>query len=82
MSMVTALCGAIFLLAGSASWAQAPPSAAPSDDVLQEVIVTAQKRTENLQTTPITANVLSGKDLQDKDITNLESLQFFNPGMS
>jgi iron complex outermembrane receptor protein len=73
-------------VSGTGVHAQTPqPSgaeAAPTSEGLQEVIVTAQKRTENLQTTPITANVLSGKDLQDKDITNLESLQFFNPGMS
>ena len=55
---------------------------ATSGDILEEVTVTAQKRSENLQTTAITANVLSAADLAAKEIKNLDSLQFFNPGMS
>jgi len=51
-------------------------------DVLEEVTVVAEKRLENLQTTAITANVLSAADLASKDINNLESLQFSNPGLS
>jgi iron complex outermembrane receptor protein len=57
------------------------PGAGPGD-VLEEVTVTAQKRVENLQTTAVTANVLGAAELADKEIKNLESLQFFNPGMS
>jgi iron complex outermembrane receptor protein len=53
-----------------------------ASDILEEVTVTAQKRSENLQTTAITANVLSATDLADKEIKNLDALQFFNPGMS
>ena len=50
--------------------------------VLEEVTVTAEKREQKLQTTAVTANVLSASDLENKDINNLESLQFSNPGMS
>jgi len=57
-------------------------TAANPSDVLEEVVVTAQHRAENLQTTAITANVIGAADLQAKEIKDLESLQFFNPGMS
>src|SRR5581483_9527544 len=50
--------------------------------VLEEVTVTEEKREQKLQTTAVTANVLSASDLENKDINNLESLQFSNPGMS
>jgi len=73
------------VLAARAACAEVP-SAAPqtesSGDTLQEIVITAEKRTENLQTTAISANVLQGKDLEDRQITNLESLQFSNPGLS
>ena len=81
---VTALFAAALTLAAHPVRAQAPSQAQAGSegDSLEEVIITAQKRTENLQTTPITANVLQGKDLEAKQITNLESLQFSNPGLS
>ncbi len=53
-----------------------------SSGVLEEVTVTAEKRAQNLQTTAVSANVLNATDLANKDINNLESLQFSNPGMS
>ena len=49
---------------------------------VDEVVVTAERRTTNLQTTPIAATVLSGGDLDKKGITNIDSLQFAAPGMT
>jgi len=82
---VAGFCAAVLVISAQQARSQstAPPTEeAASGDALEEVIVTAQKRSENLQTTAVTANVLSAADLADKEIKNLDSLQFFNPGMS
>lgn len=39
-------------------------------NALEEVIVTAQKRAENLQTTPIAISALSAESLQDRGVTD------------
>jgi iron complex outermembrane receptor protein len=80
-----AVCAAALALSAHQARAQsatADTQSAAASDVLEEVTVTAEKRHENLQTTAVTANVLSGADLANKGINNLESLQFSNPGLS
>ena len=42
-------------------------------NVLEEVVVTAQKRTENLQSVPISIEVLSGAQLEQLDVTGLDA---------
>ena len=56
-----ATCG-VLLLAGSLASAQDAP--APGDGVLQEVVVTARGRVEELQTVPLAITSISGKDLE------------------
>lgn len=41
---------------------------------LEEVVVTAQKRTQRLQNVPISVAVLGGKDLKAQNITNIDDL--------
>ena len=45
--------------------------------VLEEIIVTAQKRTQDLQDVPISAVVLSGQKILDADINDIEELQTY-----
>ncbi|HTM96627.1 MAG TPA: TonB-dependent receptor, partial [Croceibacterium sp.] len=52
--------------------AEAPP----------EIIVTAQRREENLQDVPIAATALSGDQLADKAVQSLEDLQYAAPSVS
>lgn len=49
--------------------------------VLEEVIVTAQKRSESLQDTPIAISAFSGEMLNARGITDAESLASSVPGM-
>ena len=49
---------------------------------LEEVVVTAQKRTESLQDVPISVVTMSGERLRDLQITNLEDLTTFIPNFS
>ncbi len=50
--------------------------------VLEEVIVTAQKRVENLQDVPVSTSVMMGEKLENTSITNLESLTLYVPNFS
>jgi len=52
--------------AAAASAAEAP--------ALEEVVVTAQKRTENLQDTPISVSVLSARAMEDRHVQSLVDL--------
>lgn len=43
------------------------------------VVITAERRETNLQTTPIAASVLTGDDLANRGITSIDQLQFATP---
>jgi iron complex outermembrane recepter protein len=59
-----------------------PAVAQPADfPVLEEVIVTAQKREESIQDVPFTVNALGGESMNDLQVTNFEDLQVLTPGM-
>lgn len=55
---------------------------APSTNEVDEIIVTAEKREENLQDVPIAVTAVSGETLIKTGISNVEDLQFFVPGVS
>ena len=52
--------------------AAAPSADAATADMLQEVVVTARKREENLQNVPISIDVFSKADLQNLAITTMD----------
>lgn len=49
---------------------------------LDEVVVTAQKRTERLQDVPLSVSAVSGAEIAAKGVTSLEDLQYSIPGLS
>lgn len=49
---------------------------------LAEIIVTAQKRTQNLQDVPISVIALSGRQLEDAGVTNIKNLTILTPGVT
>jgi iron complex outermembrane receptor protein len=82
---------ALVALAGTAS-AQAP-TAPPANDafVLEEIIVTARKRDETLQSVPFSINALSGNQMRERGAENIEdvarniaglTIQNLGPGQS
>lgn len=87
----TLLCtsGILMLMPGIAA-AQAPAGADTSSvsagaadrGQLGEIVVTAQRRVENLQNVPIAATALSGEDLTNKAIHRIDDLQFAAPSLS
>jgi iron complex outermembrane receptor protein len=50
--------------------------------VLEEVIVTAQRREQNLQETALSATVLSGDLLKAKGVEDLVSVQYISPSIT
>jgi outer membrane receptor protein involved in Fe transport len=65
-------------LAAGASWAQQ----AANPPVLTEIIVTAQKREQNIQDVPISVIALSAQQLKDGGVTDIKNLQALTPGLT
>jgi len=72
-------------LAGAAALVSTTVQAADPQDAkagtASELVVTAERRVENLQTTAISATVLDQKTLEAKGVVNLNSLQLAAPGI-
>ena len=60
----------------------APAAEAPATQTVAEVIVTAEKRAEKLNTVPISITAISAKLLNDTASKNLEELQGIVPGVT
>ena len=62
-----------------------PPQATPSennDATLEEVVVTAQRRNENLQNVPITITAIGGAALAARGVEDTQDLAFVVPGLA
>jgi iron complex outermembrane recepter protein len=62
-------------------YAQEGPTAA-NEAVLDEIVVTAQKRVERLQDIPFSIAAISGEVLEQRSLTTASDLQFAVPGLS
>jgi len=87
MKSVPSLLAFIVALAGGgAALAQTAPATGTSTDnsngPLQEVVVTAERRSTNLQTTAVSATVLTAADLEAKGVNLVDQLQFIAPSVA
>ena len=62
--------------------AQTDPSQPEADAGLEEVVVTAQKRSENVQDVPISITAIDGKTLQERAIVNVSQLSAIAPNVN
>src|SRR5579862_3799932 len=67
---------------GTVPFAGALAQQAASSDQLQEIVVTAGKRSESAQSTPISLTAVTGQDLADRGITDFNDLAQATPGVS
>src|SRR5262249_12819103 len=72
-------CFVLFLaaaaFAATSAFAAVAPSDAPAEQGgLQEIVVTAQRRSEGIQNVPVAVNALSAQDLEQRGITGLGDL--------
>ncbi len=84
MTKKRGVCGFTGLLALGGALLSAGPAISENAaaDQLQEVVVTAERRSVSLQSTPIVISVLSGKQLLQDHISSLEGLQQKAPVLS
>jgi iron complex outermembrane receptor protein len=85
MQAVKKLGSTVVLLATAGSGlAQETPTtnSEESAHALQEIVVTAQRRVENLQTVPIAATALDAEALNSKSVARLADLQSASPSLS
>src|ERR1700736_1833352 len=75
VALVWGISGAI---AAGSSWAQQTAN----QPVLTEIIVTAQKREQNIQDVPISVIALSAQQLKDGGVTDIKNLQALAPGLT
>jgi iron complex outermembrane recepter protein len=71
----------LLIAAGASPAAPAQSVGAPEELGLQEIIVTAQRRTENLREVPISVSTVSEETLQALHLTSSADLQFTTPGL-
>jgi iron complex outermembrane recepter protein len=58
------------------------PALAQSDATVAELVVTAQKREQNLQDVPVVVTTLPQRQLQDAGVRDIKDLQVLAPGLS
>src|ERR1700692_4816582 len=75
VALVLAMSGAI---AAGSGWAQQ----AANQPALTEIIVTAQKREQNIQDVPISVIALSAQQLKEGGVTDIKNLQALTPGLT
>ena len=89
------LLAATCLTAPSLSWAQTATAQPPAPETstsadtreedttqVEEVIVTARRVQEDLQTTPVAVTAITGQALERQQITNVETLQYSVPNLT
>ena len=80
MVLTTAPGPALMAQSGSALTSDAP-APADSGSALQEIIVTAQRRGEDLQSVPLTVSAISAQDAERMGVTDTSSLTAAVPGL-
>ncbi|MFO1337811.1 MAG: Plug domain-containing protein [Burkholderiaceae bacterium] len=80
----TPVCAAALLaLTGTAALAQSAPAAEPAEapGKVQEIVISAQKRTERLKDTPVAAAVVSNELLEKANATDIADLNNLVPSV-
>jgi iron complex outermembrane recepter protein len=75
---------ALALLITAAAHAQQQTATATEarGDSLQEIVVTATKRESTIETTPLSITAITGQELEDRGISNIQSIVQSVPGVS
>ena len=79
MELRVAIAGILAMAAGAAV---AQESKAPETMVLEEIVVTAEKRQANLQEVPVAISAFTSETRDLLGITNIQDLTDFTPGLS
>ncbi len=66
----------------TAAFAQDEPAAADEGNTVDTIVVTVNKREQNLQDVPATVTALSGELMQDAGVKDIKDLQILTPGLT
>jgi iron complex outermembrane receptor protein len=81
--VATALAGTVgAAFAQTATNPLVPASSTPAKTTLEEVVVTAQRRSERLQDVPVAVTAISSRDLARAHIDDASRLEFLTPGLT
>jgi iron complex outermembrane receptor protein len=80
-SVIVALAGLLEVAQGADTSAAAKKTGSSSDE-LAEIVVTAERRATDLQTTAVAATVLTGEDLKKMQINTVDNLAFSTPSLT
>ncbi|MFD1781904.1 TonB-dependent receptor [Phenylobacterium terrae] len=69
------------LLAGAAASALWLPQVASAQATVEELVVTAQRREENLQDTPVAVTAFTAETMEARGVTNLEGVGNYTPNL-
>jgi iron complex outermembrane receptor protein len=77
-------CAVLLAAAVSAQAQQTPSTTAPAEvsGALEEVVVTAERREENIQTVPIAVSAFTADSMQSRNITDIQALGNLTPGVN
>ncbi len=81
-ALVAGLAAPVAAQSNAAATAPADEAAAAADTGLEEIVVTAQKRAQNLQDVPISMQVVTGSNLQQSGIRTFEDLGLRVPNLT
>ena len=73
---------AAILSGGGIAFADTPAATGGSSDTIQEIVVTAQRRTENMQDVPIQIQALTGKTLTQLNVSTFEDFVKYLPNVT
>ncbi|MXZ27421.1 MAG: TonB-dependent receptor [Gammaproteobacteria bacterium] len=79
---LTSLAGLWALAAVPAATAQEDAQASGAAGALEEIVVTARKREENLQDVPLTIDVISGDLMRSGGIETIDDIEYAVPGLA
>jgi iron complex outermembrane recepter protein len=84
LSSATAMAFSMGALAEPAPAPAAPAATTSSEDIggIQEIVVTAQKRTENLETVPVAISAFTSKERDLIGIETVQDMSNFTPGLA
>ncbi len=80
LNLTTSLIALAF--SAAPAFAQPPAEAAGANEGFADIVVTAQKREENLQEVPAAISVVTGEALDQRGVVNLTSLQQLVPSLN
>ena len=72
----------VLAMSGAFAGAHALAADASTAPVLEEIIVTAEKRSQNLQDVPISVVAISAQQIKDAGITDIRNLAILTPGLT